>query len=87
MGSPNEGTSIDGNGEANKNDTPDALPGGIAYVFSPCPIHIYIHKQTFFRFVFFSSREFVYINQKKSFHFLIFRFFLLLSILIVHVNP
>lgn len=35
MGSPNEGTSIDENEGANRNDTTDALPGGIAYVFVP----------------------------------------------------
>lgn len=35
MGSPNEGTSVDGNGKSdtNKNDTTDALPGGMTYVF------------------------------------------------------
>lgn len=34
MGSPNEGTSIDGSEGASKNDTTDALPGSTTYVFS-----------------------------------------------------
>lgn len=42
MGSPNEGTSIDGNDGnegASKNDTTDALPGGMTYVFSFYSLH------------------------------------------------
>lgn len=49
MGSPNEGTSIDGNDGnegASKNDTTDALPGGMTYVFS---YYYTLHTPLFFQ--------------------------------------